>query len=77
MAPEGMLGRTDAVLTVMGRGLAPLGPVLGGTLAALLGGAGSLVLIGGLLLLTAAGASISRELRRFTGEVPAESGEPA
>lgn len=68
MVPEGMLGRIDAVLAVAGFGLAPLGPVVGGALAAALGGAGALVLIGGLLLATAAGAALSQDLRRFTGE---------
>jgi hypothetical protein len=67
LTPDDMLGRTDAVLTVASRGLAPLGPVLGGGLAAVLGGAGSLVVLGALLLLTAAVAGTSRDLRRFTG----------
>jgi predicted MFS family arabinose efflux permease len=67
MVPEAMLGRVDAALGTVGFGLAPLGPVVGGALAAAVGGAGSLVLIGGLLLLTAAGAALSGELRRFTG----------
>jgi MFS family permease len=74
MVPEGMLGRIDAVLNVSQMGLSPLGPVLGGVLAARLGGADSLVIIGGLLLLTSAGAAASRELRRFTGEEPADDG---
>ncbi|WP_219418405.1 MFS transporter [Pseudonocardia nigra] len=76
MVPEGMLGRMDAILTIVSRGLAPLGPVLGGGLAALLGGSGALLVIGGLLLLTAAGAAAVGELRRFTGaadDVPAAS----
>ncbi|MFI6736575.1 MFS transporter [Nonomuraea sp. NPDC050451] len=67
LAPEEMLGRVDAVLTAAGFGLSPLGPVLGGALAAALGGAGSIVLIGGLMLLTAAGAALSGDLRRFSG----------
>ncbi|MET7328506.1 MFS transporter [Nonomuraea sp. NPDC005650] len=67
MAPEELLGRVDAVLSTAGFGLSPLGPVLGGALATALGGAGSLVLVGGLLLLTAAGAALSGDLRRFSG----------
>jgi len=73
MVPEQMLGRAGAVLTTTYFGLAPLGPVLGGTAATLLGGAGALVLVGGLLLLTAAGAASSRVLRAFTGEAPEDS----
>lgn len=68
LVPEEMLGRMDAVLTVVGRSLAPLGPILGGFLAATLGGAGALLCIGGGLLLTAAVAASSRSLRGFTGE---------
>ncbi|MFD1529352.1 MFS transporter [Pseudonocardia aurantiaca] len=67
LTPDDMLGRMDAVLTVGSRGLAPLGPVLGGALATALGGAASLVLLGALLLLTAAVAATSRDLRGFTG----------
>ncbi|MEV6347110.1 MFS transporter [Actinoplanes sp. NPDC051851] len=68
LVPEEMLGRMEAVLTVVGRAMAPLGPILGGFLAATLGGAGALLCIGGALLLTAAGAATSRSLRTFTGE---------
>ncbi len=67
LTPDDMLGRMDAVITVGSRGLAPLGPVLGGALATALGGAASLVLLGALLLLTAAVAATSRDLRGFTG----------
>jgi hypothetical protein len=77
MVPEAMLGRVDAALGAVGFGLAPLGPVVGGALAAAVGGAGSLVLIGGLLLLTAAGAALSGELRRFTGAEHAAGSVPA
>ena len=73
MVPESMLGRMDAVLTISGMGLAPLGPILGGTLAAALGGAESLIIIGTLLLLTAAAAMCSRDLRHFTGDDSADS----
>ncbi|GAA3165263.1 MFS transporter [Nonomuraea salmonea] len=72
LVPEPMLGRMGAVLSMGGMGLKPLGPVLGGALAAALGGAGALLTLGGLLCLTAAVAALSPELRRFTGEpVPA------
>nr|BFE82898.1 hypothetical protein GCM10020093_054990 [Planobispora longispora] len=67
MVPEGMLGRMGAVLNMGGTGLKPLGPALGGALAAALGGAAALVVLGGLLGLTAALAALSRELRGFTG----------
>ncbi|MET8866012.1 hypothetical protein ABZW11_24000 [Nonomuraea sp. NPDC004580] len=68
LVPEAMLGRMGAVLSMGGMGLKPLGPVLGGALAAALGGAGALLVLGGLLCLTAAVAALSPELRRFTGE---------
>jgi MFS family permease len=72
MVPEEMLGRMGAVLSMGGMALKPLGPVLGGALAAALGGAAALVVLGGLLGLTAAAAVLSPELRGFTGEAPAD-----
>ncbi|MEV5895798.1 MFS transporter [Nonomuraea fuscirosea] len=69
MVPDKMLGRMGAVLSMGGMALKPFGPVLGGTLAAALGGAAALVVLGGLLGATAAAAALSRELRRFTGEI--------
>lgn len=68
MTPETMLGRVDAVLSTAGFGLAPLGPVLGGALAGVLGGAPSVAVIGGALLLTGVIAGLNGDLRRFTGE---------
>ncbi|NUW46322.1 MFS transporter [Nonomuraea rhodomycinica] len=69
MVPEEMLGRMGAVLSMGSMALKPFGPVLGGALAAALGGATALVILGGLIGMTAAIASLSRELRSFTGEV--------
>lgn len=66
LVPEHMLGRMDGSLTTVARGLAPLGPVLGGALTAALGAAGTLVVLGTALVLTAAGAATSPELRPFT-----------
>ncbi|GAB2500403.1 hypothetical protein GCM10027187_75710 [Streptosporangium sandarakinum] len=68
MVPEAMLGRMGAVLSMGGMALKPLGPILGGALAAALGGAAALIVLGGLLGLTAAVAALSPQLRRFTGE---------
>ncbi|MBB5084048.1 MFS transporter [Nonomuraea endophytica] len=68
MVPEAMLGRMGAVLSMSAMALKPLGPVLGGALAAALGGAASLIVLGGLLGLTAAVAALSPQLRQFTGE---------
>ncbi|WP_433558701.1 MFS transporter [Pseudonocardia xinjiangensis] len=73
LVPEDMLGRMNGSLTTVARGLAPLGPVLGGALAATLGAAGTLVVLGAALVLTAAGAATSPELRRFTGEDGSDS----
>ncbi|MFI6502963.1 MFS transporter [Nonomuraea typhae] len=68
MVPEAMLGRMGAVLSMGATALKPLGPVLGGALAAALGGAAALVVLGGLLGLTAAAAALSPQVRHFTGE---------
>jgi MFS family permease len=68
LVPEDMLGRLEAMLTVASMGLSPLAPVLGGVLAAALGGPGALIVLGVLLLLVAAAAATSRELRRFTDD---------
>ncbi|GAA3144485.1 MFS transporter [Nonomuraea roseoviolacea] len=75
MVPEEMLGRMGAVLSMGGMALKPFGPVLGGALAAAWSGAGALVVLGGLLVATAAVAALSRELRRFTGDVPPAGGD--
>lgn len=75
LVPEQMLGRMEAVLTVMQMGFAPLGPVLGGALAAAAGGADALLVIGGALLAVCVVASMNRELREFTGEEPAPTGQ--
>ncbi|MFB9905607.1 MFS transporter [Allokutzneria oryzae] len=72
LVPHEMLGRLDAMLTVAVMGLSPLAPVLGGALAAGLGGAGAIVVLGVGFLLVAAAAATSRELRHFTEEAPAE-----
>ncbi|WP_240507057.1 MFS transporter [Thermoactinospora rubra] len=67
VVPDHMLGRMDALLGLAGTGLTPLGPVIGGALAATLGGAGTLVLVGALLLAMSATTAASREVRHFTG----------
>ncbi|MEV3978051.1 MFS transporter [Nonomuraea sp. NPDC049758] len=72
MVPEEMLGRMGAVLSMGSMALKPFGPVLGGALAAASGGAAALVILGGLIGMTAVIAALSRELRGFTGEdIPA------
>lgn len=65
LVPQDMLGRMQSVLHTVARGLAPLGPVAGGALAAGLGAAGALLVVGGALLLAAALAAATGELRRF------------
>lgn len=65
MVPAHMLGRMTGVFQVVARGLAPLGPVLGGALAAVFGAPLTLVAVGVILLLTAAVAGASRDLRQF------------
>lgn len=66
LVPENMLGRVQAALILTAMGLTPLGPIMGGALASWLGGSGSILLLAGLALLTAALFCTSHELRTFT-----------
>ncbi|MEV6717708.1 MFS transporter [Lentzea sp. NPDC051208] len=53
MVPDDLMGRMDAVLNFVSRGLTPIAPVLGAVLADLAGGAVALLVIGALVLVTA------------------------
>lgn len=79
IVPGSMMGRMSSVLSVSFQGLSPLGPVIGGLLAATLGGAGALVVCGVSLLVVTAAAAASRDLRnlRVPGDPPPDSAEPA
>jgi hypothetical protein len=77
LVPEHMLGRMNGVFLVVARGLAPLGPVLGGALAAGVGAAAALVVVGAVLLVTAAVAGANRDLRRFTDAGPDDPAAPS
>lgn len=68
LVPADMLGRIGALLTVTGRGLAPLGPLVGGILAGSLGGGWALVIAGTGFLLTALVGALSPTLRQFRAE---------
>ncbi|MEV4889498.1 MFS transporter [Nonomuraea sp. NPDC055795] len=68
LVPEDMLGRVGAALTLVSRGLNPLAPVLGGSLAAAFGGAWALVGIGGIMLVVAGVAAASKDVRTFSDE---------
>ncbi|MFI6291879.1 MFS transporter [Nonomuraea sp. NPDC050790] len=68
LVPDDMLGRAGAVLTLASRGLTPLAPVLGGSLAAAFGGAWALAVIGALMLVVAGVAAASQDVRSFTDE---------
>jgi hypothetical protein len=70
LVPERMLGRVDATLALLAPGMAPLGPVLGGALAQTVGAELGLVLLGALLVLTALGAALDRDLGGFASSVP-------
>jgi MFS family permease len=72
LVPEEMLGRVDAMLTLVTFGLAPLAPVFGGLLAEVLGGVWAIIVVGVAFLFVAAVAATSRELREFVDEQPAE-----
>ncbi|MDX8054202.1 MFS transporter [Lentzea sp. BCCO 10_0798] len=69
MVPDGLMGRMDAVLNFVSRGLTPIAPVLGAVLADLAGGAVALLVIGTLVLVTAVVAAFA-DLRTT---VPQES----
>lgn len=67
MVPHEMLGRIGALLTVAARGLAPLGPLVGGILTARIGGGDTLFWVGvGLVAVACIGAT-SGSLRNFRG----------
>ncbi|GAA1030945.1 MFS transporter [Virgisporangium ochraceum] len=61
--PEDMMGRLVALLGVVSMGLAPLGPVLGGSLAEYIGGTRALLLLGAALAAACALAGLSPALR--------------
>ncbi|MCO1656165.1 MFS transporter [Pseudonocardia humida] len=76
LVPEDVLGRVDAVLTPVARDTAPVGPVLGGALAAGFGAGPALVLVGAALLVAVGLAATAAELRRFTGADPGPVSSP-
>lgn len=53
MVPDDLMGRMDAVLNFVSRGLTPVAPVLGAFLADLAGGAVALLVFGASVLVTA------------------------
>ncbi|MFD5826209.1 MFS transporter [Lentzea sp. NPDC060358] len=59
LVPEDMMGRLDGITTFAGRVLTPLAPVLGGALAATVGGGPALLVLGALVLVTALVAAFS------------------
>lgn len=65
LVPADMLGRIGALLSLTGKALAPLGPLVGGVLAGGLGGGWALGLAGLGFVLTALIAALSSTLRRF------------
>ncbi|MFT3944785.1 MAG: MFS transporter [Ancrocorticia sp.] len=67
MVPHDMLGRVGGLITVVARGLAPIGPLVGGILTDQIGGGPTLAIAGAGLVLLAFVALSSRALREFRG----------
>ncbi|WP_169949135.1 MFS transporter [Microbispora sp. H11081] len=63
LVPDAMMGRLVSLFTMASMGLTPVGPLLGGLLAEYAGGAGALVVLGGLLAAGCAVASVNPTLR--------------
>jgi MFS family permease len=76
IVPSSMMGRMSSLMNLAFQGFTPLGPILGGVLAASLGGGGALIVCGVALLLVTLAASASSALRNL--RVPdATTEEPA
>jgi MFS family permease len=75
LVPDAMMGRLVSLFSMASMGLAPLGPVLGGTLAQYVGGVGALLAIGGTLTATCVVAALGPSLRGLN--VPTAPGAPA
>lgn len=65
LVPSSMMGRMSALIRLTFHAFTPLGPAIGGILAASLGGGGALVVCGVSLLVVTAVASASPALRRL------------
>lgn len=76
IVPSNMMGRMSSMLNVTFKGLAPVGPLLGGLLAGALGGSGAMIACGGSLLVLTAIASASPALRSLRAPDASDS-EPA
>ncbi len=70
LVPDAMMGRLVSLFSMASMGLAPLGPVLGGTLAQYIGGVGALLVIGGALAATCAVAALGPSLRGLNVPAP-------
>jgi MFS family permease len=70
IVPSDMMGRMSSLMRLAFQGFTPLGPILGGVLAAALGGGGALVVCGVALLLLTLIGSASPALRNL--RVPAD-----
>ena len=67
LTPSAMMGRVNSLVQTAAIGLAPIGPLLGGFLAAAWGGSGALLTVGGALCLASTVAMASRALRQLDG----------
>ena len=72
--PSSMMGRMSSMLTLSFQGLAPLGPAIGGLLAAALGGGEALVVCGASLLAVVAVAATGSAMGGLSTEADAPPG---
>ncbi|MFC6085110.1 MFS transporter [Sphaerisporangium aureirubrum] len=76
LVPDAMMGRLTSFFGTASMGLTPLAPLVGGVLAQYVGGAGALVIIGGLLALNVVLAAMGPGLRSLDIIASTHAGGP-
>jgi MFS family permease len=75
--PEHLIGRVQSAVMLVSLGAVPLAQLGAGFLLQVAGPARTILLLAGVMLVTLAGALLSRSLRRPPGEAPAPTPQPA
>jgi MFS family permease len=75
--PEHLMGRVQSAVMLVSLGAVPLAQLGAGFLLQVSGPARTILLLAGVMLVTLAGALLSRSLRRPPGEAPAPTPQPA
>jgi predicted MFS family arabinose efflux permease len=75
--PEHLMGRVQSAVMLVSLGAVPLAQLGAGFLLQVAGPARTILLLAGVMLVTLAGALLSRSLRRPPGEAPAPTPQPA